>query len=126
MIIIEELNLREISQTPYSFVLEKDENNVKLIFKDIELIFQKCLILKCGYPNEEIYLHSDLYFENNLNKYFLYEIQESEWLKQIVQMNRVHPRHSDQIFINERHFLIYFEDETFECIARSYEILHNK
>ena len=33
-------------------------------------------------------------------------------------INRVHPRHSDQLWKGQHHYLLAFHDETFEAIAK--------
>ena len=117
----EELRLDSITENYYSFKLCK-ANEVSISFDDVELIFNQCLIFKCGYPNEEIYLHYDYYTQGSMKKYCLYEVTESRWIIELCKMNSVHSRHTDNIFKTDRHFIILFEDEVFECIAKSYEV----
>jgi hypothetical protein len=117
----EELRLDSITGNYYSFKLCKEEE-VSLGFDNAELIFKQCLIFKCGYPNDEIYFAYDYYTQGSMEKYCLYEVLESGWIKELCKMNSVHPRHTDDLFKNDRHFIILFEDEVFECIAKSYEV----
>ncbi len=118
----EELQLANIATNYYSCNLCKTDNDVTLNFDDVKLHFTGCLIFKCGYPNEEIYMHYDYYTQSSMKKYSLYEIQESEWINELTATNRVHQRHTDAIFKSKKHFIILFEDEVFECIAASYQI----
>ena len=37
-------------------------------------------------------------------------------------MNHVHPRNDPAAFDKFQHYIVTFEDSTFECIARSYEV----
>jgi len=39
-----------------------------------------------------------------------------------MEMNRVHPHHSDEAFKEYRHFIFYFHDTVFECVAKSYSL----
>lgn len=118
----EVLDLSLITDNYYSCNLSKSDD-VELNFDNIKLIFSGCLIFKCGYPNEEIYMHYDFYTQESMRKHRLYEILESQWIIELNEMNKVHPRHTDKLFKGERHFLILFEDEVFECIATSYEVV---
>jgi len=122
MIAKEEIKLDTITTDYYSCNICKTDNDVLINFGNVNLIFLGCSIFKCGYPNEEIYMHYDYYTQNSMNKHRLYELQDSEWIKELLVMNRVHPRHTDKIFQNEKHYIILFEDEVFECIATSYKL----
>ena len=126
MTVKEELKLDSITINYYSVNLCKTDNDVILSFDDVKLIFESCLILKCGYPNEEIYMHYDYYTQGSMKKYCLYEIHQSEWEKELIAMNRVQQRNTDEIFKKEKHFIILFEDEVFECIATSYKVVNEK
>lgn len=122
MTVKEELKLESITEDYYLCKLYKSGNDVVLSFEDVKLIFENYLILKCGYPNEEIYIHYDYYTQGSMKKHCLYEIQESEWIKELNEMNKVHPRHADEVSKSEKHFIILFEDEVFECIAVSFKV----
>jgi hypothetical protein len=36
--------------------------------------------------------------------------------------NRVHPRHNPAQFADLRHFVLQFQDSTFECAAKGYRV----
>jgi hypothetical protein len=118
----EMLDIRTITVDYYSCNFVKVDGDVSIDFGQIKLVFNICRILKCGYPNEEIYMHYDYYTQGSMRKYLLYEIMDSDWIKDLYKMNKVHPRHSEKIFEKDRHFIILFEDEVFECIASNYSI----
>ncbi|MEO5591294.1 MAG: hypothetical protein ABIR15_21180 [Chitinophagaceae bacterium] len=124
MNIKEWVKLETITKNYYTCNLFKVDNDVTIDFGDSKLGFKLCQIFKCGYPNEEIYMHYDYYTENLMCKYSLYEILDSEWIKELNEMNKVHPRHSNKIFEKSRHFIILFEDEVFECIATEYAVFY--
>lgn len=85
------------------------------------LIFKNHIIYKFGYPNAEI-LQSHPYYNLGLESYNLYEVVESDWVKEIETMNKLHPFHNPIRFKMYRHFIITFEDSTFECIAQGLEL----
>jgi len=116
------LELDSVTTNFYSCNLCKTASNVELIFDAVKLTFESCLIFKCGYPNEEVYMHYAYYTQGTMKKHCLYEVQESKWTRELSEMNKVHPRHTDEIFKEEKHFIILFEDEVFECISTSYKI----
>ena len=122
MIVNEKLRLDSIASNYYSCNLCKTDNDVIISFDNAKIIFKSCLIFKCGYPNEEIYIHYDYYTQGVMKKHCLYEIRESKWVKDLLVMNRVHSRHTNEIAKGEKHFMILFEDEVFECLAKSYEV----
>jgi len=79
------------------------------------------LIFKFGYPNSEA-LQGHPYYNLGLEAYKLFEVVGSDWVKHIEQRNRVHPFHNPIRYMMNKHFLIAFEDSTFECVALGMEI----
>jgi hypothetical protein len=49
--------------------------------------------------------------------------RNSPWVNDLERANRVHPNHSPDSFVGLRHFILPFDDSTFECVARSVEVL---
>lgn len=117
------LKITELSRHYFDCDLAKVDNTITLDFKDLKLIFHNTLLFKCGYPNEEIWMHYDFYVQDSMSKHYLLEITDSEWIKSLIEMNKVHSRHQDQIFDGDRHFMILFEDFVFECISQDFEIV---
>lgn len=85
------------------------------------LVFKNHIIYKFGYPNAEV-LQSHPYYNLGLESYNIYEVAESDWVREIEVMNRLHPFHNPIKFKMYKHFIITFEDSTFECIARELEL----
>jgi len=83
--------------------------------------FKNYLVYKFGYPNVEA-LSSHPYYPMGLEPYKLFEVVESDWVEKIEVMNRVHPFHNPIRYKMYRHFILTFEDSTFECIAREIEL----
>ncbi len=109
--------LNTIDFEPHS--IHKETSEVVIRFSEGAIKFTGVLLIQVGYPNEEIYIHTDLFLTNDMSRNVIYEIQQSKWLKEIVEKNKVHPRHQDTMFDNYRHFALFFEDETFQCLAET-------
>ena len=118
----ETINICESVKDEYLYHLNAKDNNVVLEFQNLKLIFNSFLIFKNGYPNEEAFSTQKLFRNNDLKLSTLYQISNSLWIEEIKKNNQVHPRHKDEIFDRFRHFIIFFSDESFECISKSYEI----
>jgi hypothetical protein len=85
------------------------------------ITFKNHLIYKFGYPNAEA-LQAHPYYTLGLEAYRLFEVVSSDWVEDIEQKNRVHPFHNPIRYKMYKHFLIAFEDSTFECVAAGMEI----
>jgi hypothetical protein len=120
----DEIKLCEKVKDEYLYSLNAIDGNVILHFKDLRIVFKSYLIFKNGYPNDEVYSVQEKFVKNHLMPSVLYQIVNSAWVNEIKKINRVHPRHEDKLFDKAKHFLIFFQDETFECIADSYEVQH--
>ncbi len=80
--------------------------------------FPLCTITKFGYPNDEARWGIPRY---QATSYGIYEVKNSEWIPEIVRLNRYHfPDTPDDT--TSRHFLIAFHDSTFECLADDIKI----
>lgn len=118
----ETINLCEKIEDEYLYCLNAKDNNVVLEFQNSKLVFNSFLIFKNGYPNEEVFTTQKYFQDNDLRLSTLYQISDSLWIEGIKKDNQIHPRHKDEIFDRFKHFIIFFSDESFECIANSYEI----
>jgi hypothetical protein len=75
----------------------------------------RCTLTKFGHPNDEALAGHPLY-SKGLNTYGVYEVRNSLWSRQTVEMNRVSfPNTPDS---TQKHFIFTFHDSTFECLAR--------
>ncbi|MDX9856166.1 MAG: hypothetical protein RBT76_00070 [candidate division Zixibacteria bacterium] len=75
-----------------------------------------------GPPNDEAFAGHPL-SERGLERYGVFEVHRSSWIRQLERMNAVHPKHDKKWFMEgKRHFIFTFHDSTFECIARGMEI----
>ena len=77
--------------------------------------------VKMGPPNDEV-LHGHPLYGRGLGWYGTYVVENSRWLAELVEINRVHERFDPQAWESRRHFLLVFHDETVEAIARDIEV----
>lgn len=96
-----------------SFFLLDSDNRGKLKFESI-------LQFTFGYPNEEAIL-GHRYYKLGLMPFIFVEVINSEVIQNIVNSNKVHPYHKDEIFKEYKHFVFPFHDTTLEVIAKTYE-----
>jgi hypothetical protein len=74
-----------------------------------------------GPPNDEAFAGHPL-AARGLAPYAVFEVDDSSWLRQLVEINSVHPYHKSEHFAAFKHFVFSFHDTTFECIAKGYSI----
>jgi hypothetical protein len=96
------------------------EVNGMLILKDAGIAlfeFQRCLLTRFGYPNDEARFGIPRYKGVG---YGIYEVQNSAWIKEVVRMNRYQfPKTTDDYV--SKHYLFAFHDSTFECLADNFK-----
>jgi hypothetical protein len=75
--------------------------------------FKRCLLTRFGYPNDEARWAIPRF---KGVAYGIYEVRNSSWIKEVVQMNRhAFPNTKDDYI--SKHYLFAFHDDTFECLA---------
>jgi hypothetical protein len=74
-----------------------------------------------GPPNDEAFGGHPL-ASRGLSPYGTFEVQDSSWIRRLIEMNSVHPRHDPALFAGLRHFILCFHDETFECVAKGFDV----
>lgn len=83
--------------------------------------FQRCASAKLGHPNEEVqgghYLAG-----KGLNGYTAQIVVNSPWLAEVAKTNSVHPQDNPEWWKRLNHYVFWFHDSTFECLAESYEL----
>lgn len=77
---------------------------------------EECAILKFGSPNDEA-LSGHRYGKMGLSCYLAYEVENSDWIDELVAENRFHSRHNDDLFVDLRHFIFTFHDSTLEFVT---------
>ena len=76
-------------------------------------------LVKYGSPNDEARGGHSL-AKYGLGYYGLYQVQNSPWIKEQIETNKVHPRHSDDLFEGLKHFIACFKDVMLEVTSKSY------
>jgi hypothetical protein len=88
--------------------------------------FSRCTSAKLGSPNDEV-LSGHPLEGRGLDAYKAQEVINSKWIKEIQTINSVHSQYRPERWKSVRHFVFWFHDSTFECLAESFAIeLHNK
>lgn len=74
-----------------------------------------------GAPNDEAFSGHPL-AKRGLHPYTAFQIEDSSWVRQLEQMNSVHPYHKPERFERLKHFIFAFHDSTFECVAEGFVV----
>jgi hypothetical protein len=69
-----------------------------------------------GGPNDEAHGGHPL-TQYGLGIYGLYEVENSPWIADMLNANRVHPGHQDWLFEGKKHFIACFKDVKFESVC---------
>ena len=82
--------------------------------------FQRCLLTRFGYPNDEALGEHPLY-QRGLGLYGVFEVLNSSWARSVVVQNRrSFPETPDDYA--DRHFVFTFHGSTFECLAKDLRV----
>ncbi|MBA2501979.1 MAG: hypothetical protein H0V27_03780 [Pyrinomonadaceae bacterium] len=77
--------------------------------------------LMFGAPNDEAFAGHPL-TNRGLHSYAAFQIENSSWIRQLMQMNSVHHYHKPERFERLKHFVFAFHDSTFECVAERFTL----
>lgn len=105
-----------------SFILSSQRTLYLLLEENngiIEALKFEFLIYKFGYPNDEVGLPSKI---PGVEIYGFSQVQNSEWIKELIINNRSHSRHSDSHFANYKHYIVRLKDVTLEVISKNYAV----
>jgi hypothetical protein len=83
--------------------------------------FERCISARLGAPNDEVFSGHPLHGKG-LEGYTAQRVVNSRWLKEIEKINSVHTMYRPESWRDLNHFVFWFHDSTFECIARSYKV----
>jgi hypothetical protein len=64
---------------------------------------------KYGSPNDEV-RHGHPLAKHGLGFYGLYRVENSPWIREMMEFNRIHPRHKDNLFWGLKHYVACFKD----------------
>lgn len=83
--------------------------------------FEYCVSAKLGAPNDEVFEGHPLN-RKGLDAYTAQRVVNSRWLKELEAINSVHSMYRPESWRDLTHFIFWFHDSTFECVARSYTV----
>lgn len=110
------------SKTLVAYYIQDNEIDFGNEFEPIAIIsFEKCLSTMFGPPNDEAFSGHPLY-SRGLKPYSSFIIENSSWLRNLIEMNSVHPYHNEKDFKHYKHYVLSFHDSTFECIAENFSV----
>jgi hypothetical protein len=100
------------------YVNELDDDSVEML---AVVEFNHCVSARMGAPNDEVF-HGHPLYGKGFEFYAAQLVQNSAWLAQLETVNKVHRQYNPQRWQNLKHYIFWFHDKTFECIARSYKV----
>lgn len=89
--------------------------------KIVEVLFCRPRAFTLGSPNAEA-LSGHRLWGKGLEHWGFQEVTGSDWIADLERRNRVHHNHCPELFSDLRHFIISFEDVTFECVAEEFVV----
>ncbi len=118
---------------PMPLLLASDFNKFLIFYTDIRnaddraidplaiVEFHRCMSVKFGDPNDEV-LHGHSLYGKGLQPYSVQVLHNSRWLKELEAINSVHRQYDPDFWRSLNHYVFWFHDSTFECVAKSYEV----
>ncbi len=83
--------------------------------------FNSCASAKLGHPNDEVQQGHAL-AKHGLEGYTAQIVENSPWLAEVAKTNSVHPNDRPEHWESLHHYVFWFHDSTFECLAESFEV----
>lgn len=83
--------------------------------------FKRCLSAKLGHPNEDVQSGHPL-GGRGLEGYTAQIVKNSPWLAEVSRTNSVHQYNDPERWKNLNHYIFWFHDSTFECLAEGYDV----
>ncbi|HEY1045375.1 MAG TPA: hypothetical protein VGF79_02980 [Bacteroidia bacterium] len=74
-----------------------------------------------GIANDEVYNGLPLW-NKGLEGYSAHIIENSSWINELKNINKVHQYYNEDSWKDEKHFALLFKDDIFEIIATDYKI----
>lgn len=122
--VVKEIELgREYDFSYENFVLVTQHEVYLLIEKSDGYIYGikfRSRLVKYGSPNDEARGGHPL-TKFGLGFYGFFEVENSPWIREQIELNKVHPRHSDSLFSGLSHYVACFQDVMLEITSKSYE-----
>lgn len=83
--------------------------------------FERCCSAKLGAPNDEVLWGHPL-SGRGLESYSAQIVRNSVWLAELEHINSVHRQYNPERWRKLNHYVFWFHDSTFECVAESYKV----
>lgn len=83
--------------------------------------FIGCVSARLGTPNDEV-LDGHPLSGKGLDGYTAQQVVNSRWLAELEAINKVHRCYNPDFWTKRKHFVLWFHDTTFECIAESFKV----
>jgi len=83
--------------------------------------FDICIATKLGAPNDEVFEGHPLNGRGS-EPYVAQRVVNSRWLHELEAINSVHHSYRRESWQDWTHFIFWFHDSTFECVARAYKV----
>ena len=83
--------------------------------------FEHCISAKLGAPNDEVFSGHPLYGRGAC-MYSAQRVRNSRWLAEIDKNESVHVGYKPETWRSLTHFIFWFHDTTFECVAKSFKV----
>ena len=109
------------SRTLLLFYLKDDDSEGNRTESIALVQFHKCVSVKLGDPNDEVF-HGHPLYGKGLEPYTAQIVQNSKWIEELEAINKVHSQYDPALWRSMNHYVFWFHDETFECVARAYEV----
>lgn len=83
--------------------------------------FEHCISAKLGAPNDEGFGGHAL-SGKGLEPYSAQRVVNSMWIQELQRINSVHHRYNPTHWHGLNHYVFWFKDSTFECVAKSFKV----
>jgi hypothetical protein len=83
--------------------------------------FQRCSSARLGSPNDEVF-HGHPLEGRGLEAYTPQRVRNSRWIAELQKINSVHAGYRPEHWANRNHYVFWFHDSTFECVAESFKV----
>lgn len=74
-----------------------------------------------GTPNDEVFNGHPLNGKG-LDSYTAQEVINSRWIAEMQKINSVHSRYRPENWARQHHYIFWFHDNTFECVASGFQL----
>lgn len=83
--------------------------------------FNHCVSVKFGHPNDEVQ-HGHPLYGKGLDSFTAQIVKNSPWLAGVAKTNSVHDYDRPEAWELVNHYVFWFHDNTFECLAKSFDV----